>query len=829
MSFWNLVSARFPIALFHVCFLCIPLSVAHASGVEFDKLHAEIFGKRKQTQVLVLPVYLQSLQIGESRVWINEREELEAISTQDFLSVLKAYAVTDYLEQIAELDNDARILASLLSDIELSANFDPSDLRVVIDFPPQYSILQNKSYGSLAPEWGKNPEPPEAYSGFLNYTLSSDWQWTDKQPRQHSETIDLEAAFNVHGLVFETEARLQEGRGWSFGDSFFTYDQPSHDLRYRLGELPVSTISFQRASPLAGFSVEKSFDLRPYQVTRPRNRNEFLLAERSTVSIYLNGRLYDRVVLNAGRHAVEDLSLPEGNSNVLVVAEGLSGRIERFEFEIAVASRLLREGLSEFSFTLGFPYQTLSSGRSYLWRSEKLSGLAFYRLGLEPNLTVSAFGQFDENVIMLGSEFIYASRFGNLAVEFARSELSSYEGGYQAAFNYDYLFGNHLNTQVSYDLDLISASFSALGTTSLPMNADRAKHVFSIVSDLGYDVSGSFSSSYSQFRGSGQTDTFGISSQFSRSWFSGFRASIRLSIDKSVEGVWDKGVVFSLNSDLPFDRQNISFNQDTLNRTRKTSWNRHPSDTYGDIDMGLSYREEEQRDSLDGVARYSGHRSEFSLGLGRNYPRKSGGSQRDELSINVSGALAFTNYGAGFSRRINDSYAMVVTGNPLKGNTLGVNALGGGLQHEAYASDFLPAIVSDLQAYRYERLLLDSSTLDQGATLDREQYVLLPTYKSAYAFKVGDSAAVVLVGRLVNVSKEPLSLTVGTIESQGATPSSVPLFTNRKGKFVAEGLAPGDYLIKLDGISHEPVALTIPASAHGIYNVKNLEVEFDDH
>ncbi|WP_457818989.1 hypothetical protein, partial [Staphylococcus aureus] len=65
--------------------------------------------------------------------------------------------------------------------------------------------------------------------------------------------------------------------------------------------------------------------------------------------------------------------------------------------------------------------------------------------------------------------------------------------------------------------------------------------------------------------------------------------------------------------------------------------------------------------------------------------------------------------------------------------------------------------------------------------------------------EVGSAYSVSVYGVLEQASGEPLALTTGFAAPAGDGKERVPVFTNAAGKFGAEGLAPGRWIIEMAG------------------------------
>ena len=88
---------------------------------------------------------------------------------------------------------------------------------------------------------------------------------------------------------------------------------------------------------------------------------------------------------------------------------------------------------------------------------------------------------------------------------------------------------------------------------------------------------------------------------------------------------------------------------------------------------------------------------------------------------------------------------------------------------------------------------------------------------------VGSAYTVTALGTLLDAEGEPVALLTGQAIEADNPEKQVELFTNRAGRFAAQGLAPGERTIEM---ATEPVtrfALTVPDDAVGLFRAGALQ------
>jgi outer membrane usher protein len=100
-----------------------------------------------------------------------------------------------------------------------------------------------------------------------------------------------------------------------------------------------------------------------------------------------------------------------------------------------------------------------------------------------------------------------------------------------------------------------------------------------------------------------------------------------------------------------------------------------------------------------------------------------------------------------------------------------------------------------------------------------------PHYRSGTVVHVGESVSAFVSGILLNPSGEPASLQAGEIVALEETKSApISVFTNRRGKFTADGLQGGRYELRLFGDANARVAFEIAQGTVGQHELGTLRL-----
>jgi len=801
-----------------------------------DELFETIFGQprtRDGVQRVVVPFLINGQESGQVLVLFSPGSittvRFQAVS---FLAQTAEILRPDIQEKLqAAVDSEGNLTLEVLRQNGLEAIFDERQLELQIQVPPaqRKTSVYNLREQGMPPE-AKDALRPSPVSGYVNLRGGQNYVWSGKKATTTGRQplrIDLEGALNFKGWVLEGSGTFTEGANpsWARGDLRLVRDAPDQALRYVVGELSIPVTGYQSSLPMLGAAVARNFSLQPYRVTRPVSKFEFFLETRSQVEVFINGRLVQTLQLPAGPQDIRDLPLSGGINDVQLVITDAVGRVQRLDFPAAVASDLLATGLEQFAYSFGFPSEAENGSESYNWDQPTLS-LA-YRRGLSNTLTMGGYLQGDPKQQLIGFEGAWATRYGNLGWDAALSHASDIGTGYAFRLRYEYLrLGKNDSSQPQFRLAL---EHQGPRFTTLDELAPRNDFSWDISANysqrLFWGINSNLGANY-QFGRAGASDTCGLSLGLSKSFGNGLGVNLNLSYRQDKTGN-DEQAFLNLFWSLPRQRQSVIASTDvnaTGSPSSQLTWNYSSRKTIGGINAALGILSTPNDYSLTGRLDYTGYRFTANLSHNFNLPRAEDESIGNLTRLTFGTALVFADGHFGWSRPVNNSFALVIPNNNLRGKIIGINPSGSG--YTARADNLGSAVVPNLSSsYYVSKLQIEAPDLPLGYDLGPEVYNLLPSYKSGTLIRVGTEATVFVRGILLDTNGKPVPLQAGEVTSL-SDPKWKPviLFTNKAGKFALEGFKPGRYELRLFTNQQSPISFEIPSGQAGVYDIGTLQV-----
>lgn len=222
-----------------------------------------------------------------------------------------------------------------------------------------------------------------------------------------------------HDLVYDSEERPRHRRV----DSYWQYDFPSVAQVLRVGDAIAPGLAWSRAWRYGGVHYGSDFGLRPDLVTYPLPRFQGEAAVPSTLDIVVAGLRLQQGEVPDGPFAIPRLPVVSGGGEALVVMTDALGREQVTRLPFYVSTRLLRQGLNEFSFDAGKLRRGF--GDRYAQSFAAFSG----RRGLSDRLTGELQAQAGAGLRSAGAGFGLAlGRSGALQLALARSQGDGCDG-----------------------------------------------------------------------------------------------------------------------------------------------------------------------------------------------------------------------------------------------------------------------------------------------------------------------------------------------------------------------------------------------------------------
>jgi outer membrane usher protein len=127
--------------------------------------------------------------------------------------------------------------------------------------------------------------------------------------------------------------------------------------------------------------------------------------------------------------------------------------------------------------------------------------------------------------------------------------------------------------------------------------------------------------------------------------------------------------------------------------------------------------------------------------------------------------------------------------------------------------------VPDLPAYARNTIPVDVNGLPVGYSLGSGALDVVAPYRAGYALEVGSASSVSAYGTLLTGDFAPLALLTGVAHLTDNPLQQVAVFTNKAGRFAAEGLAPGKWVIEM-ATEGEPTRyeIEVPQGTDGLFH-----------
>jgi len=593
-------------------------------------------------------------------------------------------------------------LLNAIAGIKLS--IDETKQELSLSVPSAQLELTRISYGKV-------PLGDEVTSGsgaFVNYDVSA-------------QVIDGEKS--VAG-VFEAGVFTGPGVGlsnfvarWSAGqtqfvrlDSNWTIDDPAHMRSVRIGD------SISRGgvggAPVrfAGLQLARNFAVQPGFITMPLPTLSGSAAVPSVVDVYVNNTLRDQRSVPPGPFEITDVPIVTGNGDVQLIVRDLLGREQIVTTPYYASSTLLRKGLLDYSYEVGFLRKAFGI-ESNDYGAPMFSGTDRY--GFTDSVTGEAHLEVTPGVQSLGAgvETILGD-FGHAEGLVATSHSSEGEG---------FFAGLGLDRRTR-DLSIgLHAEFTTRDYRSISTPPGRLEPASVIQAFLGIPL-GPGSLAFSYIHRNGRTepdiDSLGISSSLRL----GRLGSLYIAAQKGFTG--DRATAAEVSLLVPFGRTSASVDASVRNGSPTLQSTIQRNLPFGD---GLGYR---FYASVGGIRSVDGSlklRTDFG-DYGSEVTWTDG---RSGIRLSTAGGIGLVNGTLFASRQLDQSFAMVHVGdypgvrvyadNQLAGRTDGNGTL----------------VIPQLRPFDRNQLRIEAADLPLDAEVESDKLTVRPYDRHGVTVKFG--------------------------------------------------------------------------------------------
>lgn len=809
--------------------------------------------------------------LGEITLKLNPNDTVEIPKAQ-LTSKLGKVVTKATLTRIAGLpDRGGFVGVMALRNAGIDVRFDAGALELIfiptVDQRPPGSISFGRRERIVSP----NLEDPAYFSGYINLQAGADYIWKGTGTKDGVDALrfDVEAVLRMGNVVLENEFTYEEGgdtdvcptyaicTGGHFGGvkrrgTRFVYDLPRDMLRIRVGDTDTLVTGFQRSVDVLGVSIEKSpRKLAPGANIRPTGQSSFRIERPSEVQVLVNGAIVRKLNLRPGNYNVSDLPLRVGANDIELIITDDVGETRRLRFSTFSGTNVLKPGMSIWAITAGMP--SYRDDNAVAYRKNEWFASGFLKYGVTDWFTAKAHAQADDYVAMAGAGALLQSPFGYFALKPA---FSHSDAGTGFAFDFDWSLINFAGItgrreSFRFSADYRSEHFRTPGEYSVTANGFyypiydywlRLNASYSL--PLDYGITATLAGRYAFIDDNRvsltghkvEGDRYGLdltlSAPLSRT------ASGSFTVGYSNERYAQVGTTRDNDGDFRFgfriywrpDRDTrIATSYDTLNNRSYASATR----TFGrgvgrwETSVDVQHDDRAERAAAGAAVGYYGNRFEARVshtsgfnGVSYDGFDVSNADQRTRLRFGTAVAFADGLFGIGAPIR-SGGFAVVKRHSSLAGKRV---AIGTTKHVRAVADGWGPAVVSSLPNYSQATIPYDVDNLPLGYSLGTSAFDVFAPYRAGYALTVGSPYSVSVFGTLLGRDGQPISLLTGTARPAGnESGKAVTVFTNRSGKFGADGLSPGRWVLEMatDGAPTR-FAINIPDGTEGLFRAGTL-------
>ncbi|XOV77498.1 MAG: fimbria/pilus outer membrane usher protein [Aestuariibacter sp.] len=750
---------------------------------------------------LDLPVIWQNKPVG-SVTFVLENFDLQAANTTSLSAALEDLInnevkarLTHYPSADIEIEN----LALMGINLELNAQ----DLNVVMELLPEALSVDDLTYGDR--NYLAKPTPSASWAMLNNFSLRYDR--TSDGDNEYS--VDWLADLNIGGhdglngefsVFFDKSAlRTETYRG----DIRFYYDRHTVPARYEFGDVNAFSRGHLNSANLGGIGYSRSYrDLQPLTKITPSNSQEFYLKQSAEVKVIVNNNIIAKVRLAPGRYDLNDLPLTTGENNVQVSATYVNGEQENFSFSTFYNSQLLEAGRSDFTFNVGYPSTFTNFEYDY---DSHLLATGFYEYGITDNFTGGLNGLYYEGQYLLGATAVFGSAYGNLSMRATQSELDA-EQGYSLSIDSEHsIWGGSRygipNLRLSYEK---RDNFSATPWLQNSFfNSDESmaiNYTYFFSDSLDLNITGRktrTSQSSSSRNGTVQLNWrkqgWRVSAEYRYQSQAG-------NVDLDEHNVY-VNVSWTLFRPASRSRTRLDFlgRSDTF-RANYTKVNRNFLHDYG---YAVDFQRSPDIKTTTLSGSYTGNY--FRADMTSRYQDRDALSSSDDHRVNVSTSVGIADGNIGIGQNVRAPFVIVNTHRTLAEKEVQINPTPQG-DYLANAGSQIGGLVSLGTPFTDSGLAVDVQNAPLGYDWGPGAYNMVGGTATGHNVLIGSDLSYTIIGYLNDQENNPMALKRGEMRNDDYKAS---FFTNRKGRFVVEGIGTGDYTLT---IGEKTVQVTVVES-----------------
>jgi len=628
----------------------------------------------------------------------------------------------------------------------------------------------------------KNIYYPRETGAFINYGLN--YAFTGEDGFQ-SFSLTNKVGFRTGDMFFTTDSvytKTENDDHFVRLQSSLTYERRP-DLQWLvLGDQYANSGNLGSTVNMAGIGFSKVYRIDPYFITQPVMNLQGTVIYPTQAEIYLNGVLIGKQDIAPGSFNLKNIYSQTGSHNIEVVLKDPFGNEQRISYMAYFSAQMLREGLHEYSYNIGFLREQYGSKSN---EYGDLAFSAFHRYGVTNSLNIGARAEGSDGTYNGGvTTTIAVPRAGQFTLEASGSYSDVNDSGNALSLEHSLQIG-------SFNTNLLLRKYSRYyATVGTPLPAEDSPR-YELRAGMGFTFNplGSFSFNYAQTEDFKGIDTRVISVNYSRTLYK----SISLFATGSATRITNEdtnysgfiGLNFSLTDKVRGSAQ-ANFGSGDVNSEIVQIQKDMP------VGEGLGYRATINRSetsdntttSFNPYLQYNARYGIYSVDA-RIQDSSSGSSETYNLS--AAGSAVYVGGFFGLSRPVNDSFGVVLLNKPVPGAAVFNNGEEIGKTGSS-GSMIVPTLVS----YGQNKMTLDTKNIPLDYSVTDVNKTISPSLWSGCCVYFDVKQLRSLTGHLY-VQKEGKKTPLEYVEvSLNVGERKITFPTGKGGEFYVENSLPED-------------------------------------
>jgi outer membrane usher protein len=699
----------------------------HAAGLpRFGKteIAANYPFLQKPTTQLVVNIIVNGESKGDFFLDIDNGGELY-LSVEDLVN-LKLNIAEDGIVLIR-----AEKYAPLRALRDVGYTFDEKKLTVSIlgkTAEKQYTAVELYSLENRP----QNVYYPRETSAFFNYGLT--YSYVDPVGFQ-SFTATSKLGARSGDVFFVSDSvytKTPDSEHFVRLQSSATYERRGDLQWFVLGDQFANSGDLGSSVNMGGIGFSKVYKIDPYLITQPVFDLKGTAAYASQAEIYLDGTLVSKQQIAPGVFDLKNIYSYTGSHRVEVLLRDPFGNVQRISYPLYFSTQLLREGLHEYSYNLGFLRQQFGS-ESNDYGKPVFS--AFHRYGLTSSLNIGARVEGSNGITNGGiSTSFLMPRAGAVTLSLAGSSTNGTTGS-AGSVQHSYQLGS-LSTNLL--IRVFSREYATVGTAPSP---DAPKVEMSLGAAFTGSRFGGVSLSYSDTETQGGLKTRVTSGTYSLGLSKSTNLFMTASATRTVDTTYGffVGFNFTLAKDV----------HGAIQYARTGDADTETVQMQKDVPIGegLGYRASLNRSDTGASSAYSfspfiQYNARYGTYSVDSNIQNSQGNTTGSYNISAAGSLVYAGGFYGLSRPVNDGFGIVMVDNVPNATVLNNG------QEIGKTDSSGTMIVPTLASYNQNQLTLDVKNLPMDYSITDVSAKISPSSWSGSCIAFGALKVRAVTGRL---------------------------------------------------------------------------------